>query len=90
MRVDIGMKNKTVIRLKFQSTIPECNEPINTSQFNANMLDIDSRVFNTWAYNFQVAHMRITNGLNIAAWHGYFHDYSDNKIVDYLEFQLSK
>ena len=36
MRVDIGMKNKTIIRLKSKSSTPECNEPIDTSQFNAN------------------------------------------------------
>ena len=29
--------------------------------------------------NFQVARIPIPSGLNIAAWHEYLHDYSDNK-----------
>ena len=86
MRVDNGHKNKTMMGLKSKSINTERREPIDISQFNANMLDIYSRVINTGAYNFQVARIPIPGGLNIAAWREYLNDYYDNKIVDYLEF----
>ena len=86
MRVDNGHENKTMMRLKSKSISSECNELIDTSQFNANMLDIYGRVVKTGAYNFQAARIPIPSGLNIAAWREYLHDYHDNRIVDYLEF----
>ena len=44
MRVDNGHKNKTMMGLKSKSINTERREPIDISQFNANMLDIYSTV----------------------------------------------
>ena len=54
MRVDNGHENKTMMRLKSKSISSECNELIDTSQFNANMLNIYGRVVKTGAFRLPV------------------------------------
>ena len=50
------------------------------------MLEINNRVYATGVYNFQGARIPVPSGQNIDAWRNYLEDYSNNKILEFLEF----
>ena len=53
--------------------------------FNANMLEIHSKLSETGCYNFQKTRIPIPSGLNIKAWKNYLVsiDYADREILHY-------
>ena len=81
MRLQDQFKNESLPPL---DRIDEENRVVES--FNANMLEIYSKVSETGCYNFQKARIPIPSGLNIKAWKKYLVDYTDREILHYLEF----
>ena len=72
--------------LKSHDSAPNTGQMTQMGDFNANMLEIYSRVFETGCYNFQRAKIPIPSGLNIESWNTYLVDYADKEILNFLEF----